>query len=126
MPEQIYAWTFNNIPFKFRRRDEAGAPVISEFRRQPRLVVRPLLGGSDVDISIIGYEPWTLEGPIYVTGVTNKLALENASGTFGVVSNGFASYAVAAVFDFIRIDVEEDIDEEAVWEYYGTAKFIRA
>ena len=111
------AWTFDGVAFEWLLNEVNGLPAEREFTRDPRLVERPLLDTGDADVALIGYAPWVLDGPIWVSNA-NAATFRGLNGVQATLSNGSTTWLAVAAIRLVALWVSA---EGAT----GTARFIR-
>lgn len=111
------AWTFGGVSFEWLEERVNGLPARVEFNREPRLVERPLLDTGDADVVRVGYEPYTIEGSIWVSDA-NAAALKALNGTSGTLSDGTNSWTAVARISLNALNVTSEGST-------GSARFVR-
>lgn len=89
------AWSFGGVAFDFLAANSNGMPSLVTFNRAPRLIVRPLLDTGDADIVRVGYEPYSIGGPVIVSAA-NAAAFGALNGTSGALTDGTTSWTAVA------------------------------
>jgi hypothetical protein len=111
------AWTFAGVAFLWTQEQINGLPARAEFNREPRLAVRALLDTGDADVARVGYQPWTLEGGIWVSSA-NAAAFKALNGLSGSLTDGTSTWTAVAS---ITLNTLHRTADGAT----GTARFIR-
>jgi hypothetical protein len=111
------AWTFSSIPFIWLREATNGHPARPTWKRQPRLVERPLLDSGDADFARVGFTAWKISGPIYIEAASAAAFLA-LNGDVRTLSDGTTTWTA-----ILSLDADELAPDGA--GYSGTATFTR-
>lgn len=93
------SWTFAGHAFEWLRQNSQGQPIQAGWKTLPRVIKHPLAGTMNAVIAQIGYEPTTIEGPIWFADA----ALLSLNGASGLLSDGTSSWQVMFELDPAQI-----------------------
>lgn len=114
------SWTFGNIAFRWIVGKAGGMPTRPTWRRDPILIIRPLLGPGVTDASITrtGFKPWTIGGRIYIAQA-NVDALVALNGLQQSLTDGVTIWQAV-------MDLEHDLAVELADGAVGKVVFTRS